>query len=176
MDKIIKQIMDSNKWPSIHIPDNLELLNEIADKSFAHNTFEGMLAATLMYHQLIEAMCVHLLSDCHFFIQLSIYPTTIEFRISPDKMFGYYVKELKTSISFHNKDEFIEKVEKFNSYRINVVHKMKKSNLESLEKELRSIKNLFDEIYKLYFAIQDNFRLDFNAFQKNIFNDYLTKE
>jgi len=111
MDKIIEQIMDSNKWPSIQIPDNLELLNEMADKSFARNTFEDMLAATLMYHQIIEAMCMHLLDDCHFFIQLSVYPAEIEFKVLPDKMFGYYIKELKTSISFPNKDEFIEKVE-----------------------------------------------------------------
>jgi hypothetical protein len=176
MDKIIEQIMDSDKWPSIQIPENLELLNEMADNSFSRNTFESMLAATLMYHQIIEAMCMHLLDDCHFYIQLSVYPSEIEFRVPPDKMFGYYIKELNNSISFPDKDEFIENVETFNSYRIDVVHKMRRSNLESLEAELHSVKNLFDKIYNLYDTIQDNFRVDFHGFKKDVFIDYLTEE
>ena len=95
MDKILSRIMNSDDWPSIQMPENLELLNEIADNSFELTTFEGMLAATLMYHQILEAMCMHILEDCYFYIQLSVYPAEIEFKIPKDKMFGYYINELK---------------------------------------------------------------------------------
>lgn len=103
--------MNSDDWPSIQMPENLELLNEIADNSFKLTTFEGMLAATLMYHQILEAMCMHILEDCYFYIQLSVYPAEIEFKIPKDKMFGYYINELKSSVSFPKKQEFIEKAE-----------------------------------------------------------------
>lgn len=176
MDKIIEKIMDAEKWPSIQLSENLELLNEMADHSFSLNTFEGMLAATLMYHQIIEAMCMHLLEDCHFFIQLSVYPTELEFSVPYDKMLGFYIKELKSSISFSQKEEFIGKVEEFNSYRIDVVHKMRRSNLDMLSIELSVVKKCFDEIYDLYDSIQDDFRVDFHGFKKDVFIDYLEED
>ena len=176
MDKITERIMDSDKWPSIQIPENLELLNEIADNSFVTGTFEGKLAATLMYHQIVEAMCVHILEDCHFEIQLAVYPSEIEFEIPKDKMLGFYIKELKSSLSFPKKKEFIEKIEQLNSYRINVVHKMRRSNLEQISKELQKVKQCFDDIYQLYDEIQDDFRVTFHCYKKDTFIDYLDEE
>ncbi|MEE5993722.1 MAG: hypothetical protein V3G42_10835 [Oscillospiraceae bacterium] len=176
MDKILERIMDSNNWPSIQIPENLELLNEMADNSFNLGTFEGKLSATLMYHQILEAMCMHLLEDCHFLIQLAVYPSEIEFTVPSNKMLGFYVKELKSSVSFLKKKEFIEKVELLNSYRIDAVHKMRRSNLELLSKELQKVKQCFDEIYDLYDEIQDDFRVTFHSYQKDTFIDYLDDE
>ena len=63
MDDLTAQIMDNNKWPSLQLPENLDLLNELADNSFLLGSFEGKLAGTLMYHQILEAMCMHLLDD-----------------------------------------------------------------------------------------------------------------
>lgn len=175
-DKILNRIMDSDNWPVIQMPENLELLNEMADSSFGSKTFEGMLAATLMYHQILEAMCMHILEDCQFYIQLSVYPEEIEFKIPPDKMFGFYMGELKSSVSFPKKKEFIEKAELFNSYRIDVVHKMRRSNLEQLTLELEKIKDCFDAIYELYDEIQDDFRVVFHSLQKDTFVEYLDEE
>ena len=176
MDKITERIMDSDKWPSIQVPENLELLNEIADNSFFTGTFEGELAATLMYHQIIEAMCVHILEDCHFQIQLAVYPSEIEFETPKDKMLGFYIKELKSTISFLKKKEFIEKIEQLNSYRINAVHKMRRSNLEQISQELQKVKQCFDDIYQLYDEIQDDFRIIFHCYKKDVFIDYLDEE
>lgn len=66
MDEVILRIMNDENWPNIELPENLELLNEIADEIFSTQAFSGMLSAVLMYHPLIEAMCLHLLDDCHF--------------------------------------------------------------------------------------------------------------
>ena len=176
MDKIIGRIMNPDNWPSIQMPENLELLNELADNSFGLNTFEGMLAATLMYHQILEAMCMHLLEDCYFYIQLSVYPAEIEFKLPKDKMLGYYISELKSTISFLNKQEFIEKVELFNSYRVGAVHRMRKTNLDTLAVELQKVKGCFDEIFDLYSDIQDDFCVIFHGFKKDTFADYLTDE
>ena len=106
MDCLLEKIMDSDNWPNIEMPDNMDMLNDMADECFNTNTFSGMLSASLMYHQLTEAMCIHLLEDCHFFIQLSVYPTTIDFSIEENKMLGTYISELKKTISFDKKEEF----------------------------------------------------------------------
>lgn len=176
MDKILSRIMNSENWPSIQMPENLDLLNELADKSFGLSTFEGKLAATLMYHQILEAMCMHILEDCYFYIQLSVYPAEIEFKLPKDKMLGYYINELKSSISFPKKQEFIEKIVLFNSYRIEAVHRMRRTNLDILAIELQKVKNCFDEIYDLYDDIQDDFCVIFHSFKKDTFIDYLTDE
>ena len=75
---------------------------------------------------------MHILEDCYFYIQLSVYPAEIEFKLPKDKMFGYYISELKSSVSFLKKQEFIEKAELFNSYRVGAVHRMRRTNLDIL--------------------------------------------
>lgn len=172
MDEILDRIMDSAKWPCIGFANNLELLNELADNYYKENTFSGMLSAVLMYHQIIEAMCYHLLEDCRFQIQLSIYPETIHFPKLDQKMLGVYVEKLKASISFYHKEEYLKKVEQFNQLRNNTVHEMRKNNLDNISERLRNAKPLFDEIYDLYDEIQDNFRVIFHDFKKDVFVDY----
>ena len=39
MDAIVNRIMNNDKWPNIEMPENLELLNEMADDSFSTGTF-----------------------------------------------------------------------------------------------------------------------------------------
>ena len=171
MDKIVNRIMNSDKWPNIELPENLELLNDMADDSFSTGTFLGQLSSILMYHQLVEAMCVHLLEDCHFLIQLSVHPATIQFTTPKNRMLGIYVGELKESVSFHKKDEFLEKVTAFNTIRNEVIHKMRKSNLNTVSECLREAKRLFDDIFELYNEIQDDFRVVFHGFKKDVFGD-----
>lgn len=176
MDEVVTRIMDSDKWPNLELPENLELLNEMADESFATLTFSGMLASVLMYHQLIEAMCLHLLEDCHFRIQLSVYPTTIQFSIPKNRMLGVYVSELKDSVSFYGKEEFLEKVTSFNTIRNEAIHKMRKSNLDQISDSLKKAKQIFDEIFDLYDEIQDDFRVTFHGFKKDNFADECGEE
>lgn len=176
MDEIVTKIMDFDQWPTIPLPDNLELLNEMADQSFATNTFSGMFAATMMYQQIIEAMCLHLIEDCHFQIQLSVYPTTISFKNPSNKMLGFYLDELRSSIDFHKKVQFIEKVENFNAFRNRIVHEMRKSNIDDLSQELTSVKKSFDEIFDLYDEIQDDFRVTFHGFAKDVFIDLVDEK
>ena len=58
MDEIVERILDSDKWPTIEMPENLNFLNELADQSFNEGSFAGRLSALLMYHQIVEAMCI----------------------------------------------------------------------------------------------------------------------
>lgn len=171
MDEIVNRIMNSDNWPNIELPENLELLNDMADDSFSTGTFSGLLSAVLMYHQLVEAMCVHLLENCHFLIQLSVHPATIQFTTPKNKMLGIYVSELKESVSFYKKDEFLEKVTAFNTIRNDAIHKMRKSNLAEVSNNLRNARLLFDEIFTLYDEIQDDFRVTFHSFKKDVFGD-----
>ena len=176
LDEIVEKIMDSEKWPNIELPENLEVLNELADTSFSTGTFSGMLSAVLIYHQLIEARCMHLLEDCYFQIQLSVYPATIHFASPANKMLGVYLNELKNTISFHQKEQFLEKVLVFNSIRNEVVHKMRKNNLDVMSQSLQKAKIIFDEIFTLYDEIQDDFRVVFHSFKKDVFWDEYNEE
>lgn len=176
MDTILNKIMNSDYWPSIIYSENLEIIEEMAKNSFKSGTFEGQFASMLMYHQIIEAMCMHLIDDCHFFIQLSIYPMKIEFELPEKRMLGYYIDELRNSIDFSKKDDFIQRVVGFNSIRNKIVHGMTKESITMLCKELVSIKERFDEIFKLYDDIQDDFRVTFHGFKKDVFIDYLDED
>ena len=176
MDNLTKRIMDADLWPYIDSADNLETLNAIADSVFSSGSLEGLVAATLIYHQIIELMCKHILEDCCFFIELSIYPARINFRIPSDKMFGYYLNELEKSMDFSGKEQFISSVRQFNKIRIDIVHRLCKNNISATMSKISNIKVKFDEIYKQYDAIQDSFRVDFHGFKKDVFIDYLSNE
>lgn len=171
MDDMVSRIMNTDKWPSIELPENLALLNEMADESFSTQTFWGMLSAILMYHQLVEAMCLHLLENCHFLIQLSVHPATIQFSLPKNRMLGVYIDKLRDTVSFCKKEEYLEKVKLFNKIRNDAIHEMRKSNLEQISESLRSAKNIFDKIFNLYVEIQDDFQIIFHGFKKDVFID-----
>jgi hypothetical protein len=118
-------------------------------------------------------MCIHLLEDCHFLIQLALHPSTIQFRINSDRMLGSYIKELKESVDFENKDKFIDNVEEFNKLRNSIVHKMRRTNEAELLPKMREEKKAFERIFELYDGIQDNFRLIFHDYKKDVFIDYV---
>lgn len=170
-NKIVNRIMDSDKWPNLQLSENLELLNELADESFSTQTLSGMLASVLMYHQIIEAMCLHLLENCYFQIQLAVYPAMIDFSIKENKMLGSYVRELESSITFHKKGDFINKVAEFNGIRNDLIHKMRKNNPEVIFEKTKNIQQIFNEIFELYYEIQDDFRVVFHSFKKDVFID-----
>lgn len=176
MEEILDRIMDSEKWPSISFAENVETLNEMADHTFSINTFENKLAAMLMYHQIIECMCVHLLEDCTFFIQLSIYPITIKEIKREKKMLGFYLDELEKNIDFERKNDFINKCREFNNNRNRVVHGLAKNISAEISVLINEIKEKFDAIYFTYDQIQDWFSLCFKDFKKDVFMDCYEEE
>jgi hypothetical protein len=176
MDEILNRIMDSEKWPSISCAENLETLNEMADHSFLNDAFENKLAAMLMYHQIVEGMCIHLLEDCEFFIQLSIHPITIQMRKQENKMLGFYLDELEKNIDFKFKNEFIGKCREFNTNRNRVVHELARIISDETLDKINKTKEKFDAIYYYYDKIQDWFRLIFKDFRKDVFMDYFEEE
>ena len=177
-DNLIRLIKDSNNWPSFERPDFLIELNVLADDALSKNTIEGYLAALLIYHQICEEMVRLLLDDAHFFIQLSIFPSEITFPKKNKAMFGQILDELKSTVSFDGKDNFVKKCDEINALRIEIVHKLtRQSTLESIKSQLEKIRILFDEIYQLFDVAHDTWRVTFKDFRKDIdWDEYLTEK
>jgi len=173
MDKVLERIMDSDNWPCIKNAENLELLNNMADKAFVIASFESKFAGMLIYHQIVESMCLHIIENCNFYVELSLYPMTIQLKPRDGKMLGYYINELENSIDFELKSEFIDKVKIYNQYRNKIVHELTKQNIDDIEKTLNVMKTQFDGIFNLYDNIQDWFRVCFKDFKKDTFVDCL---
>lgn len=121
-------------------------------------------------------MCIHLLEDFTFFVQLSIYPITIKKRIQENKMLGFYLDELEMNIDFEFKKDFIGKCREFNNIRNRVVHGLAKIISDETIDLINNIKEKFDAIYFVYDQIQDWFRLCFHDFRKDVFMDYLEED
>jgi hypothetical protein len=174
---LITTIRDSKKWPSVERPDFTNNLNSIAKTALSKNSVEGYLAALLIFHQLCEEMAGVILKNAQFFIQLSVFPAEIVFPEKKKLMFGQLIEELKSTISFKYKDEFIEKCVELNKHRIDIVHRLiKRSSLADLKAQLLQVKELYDEIYKLFFKIDDRFYVCFKDFEKDKFIDYSLEE
>ncbi|MBC7750625.1 MAG: hypothetical protein H7Z73_02745 [Candidatus Saccharibacteria bacterium] len=170
---LIITIRDSDKWPSFDRPDFLNELDEIANEALPKNTVEGYLASLLIFHQLSEELVRLLLKDAQFLIQLAIFPAEIQFTEKKKLMYGQLIEELKCTISFNDKNEFIEKCLRLNQYRIDIVHRLtRRDSLADLEVQILKVKELYDELFTLFEAIHDNFRLSFKDYKKDVFIDY----
>jgi hypothetical protein len=176
-DDLIRTIKDSNKWPSFDRPDFLIELNVLADDALSKNTIEGCLAALLIYHQICEEMVRLLLDDSHFFIQLSIFPSEITFPKKNKAMFGQNLDELKSTVSFDGKDNFVKKCDELNALRIEIVHKLtRQSTLQGINSQLAKTRVLFDEIYQLFDVAHDTWRVAFKDLRKGIdWDEYQTE-
>lgn len=175
---LIITVRDSDLWPYFERPDFLYELDEVANNALSKNSIEGYLASLLIFHQLCEELIRLLLKESQFFIQLSIFPTEILFPEKKNLMFGQLIEEFKSTISFQNKDKFIDKCMELNKkHRIDIVHRLtKRSSLADLETQLLKVKKLYDEIYELFELIHDDFRVCFKDFKKDIYLDYSTDE
>ncbi|MDP3903153.1 MAG: hypothetical protein Q8Q40_04170 [Methylococcaceae bacterium] len=170
-------VCDSENWPSFERPSFLDELDEVANEALSKNSIEGYLASLLIFHQLSEELIRLLLKDAQFFIQLSVFPAEIVFPEKRKLMFGQLIEELKSTISFEDKDKFIEKCMELNKHRIDIVHRLTtRSSLANLEIQLLKVKELYDAIYELFDDIHDSFRLCFKDFKKDIFLDYSIDE
>jgi hypothetical protein len=174
---LIVTIRDSDKYPYFERPDFLDELDDVANEALSKNTVEGYLASLLIFHQLCEEMVRLLLKDGQFFVQLSVFPAEISFPEKKRLMFGQLIEELKSTISFEGKEDFIEKCMELNRHRTDIVHHLtKRSSLTDLETQLLKVKELYDEVYKLFDDAHDWFRVCFKDFRKDVFIDYKINE
>ena len=166
---VLNKLRDSDNWPAFDRPDFLEKLNDVADDAFTQKTIEGYLAALLIYHQLCEEMMKVLIQCSSFLIQCSVFPHEIKSKRINRLMFGQIINELEKGILDTDTKQFIEKSKKLNSIRIKMVHKLTdKTSLNSIERQIKPAKKLFDELFKLFDDIYDDYRVAFSHYKKNI--------
>lgn len=166
---LIETIKDSKNWASFDRPKFLTELNQLASEACEKKSTEGYLAGLLIYHQLSEELAKLLLKDAQFFIQLSVFPAEICFSEKRRMMFGQLLDELESTVSFHNKSEFINKCRELNKIRIEFVHGLtRKTTLDDIRMSLAKVETLFDEIYAIFEEAHDYFHLCFKDFKKDI--------
>jgi len=122
--EIIAKLSDSEKWPTFDKSDFLTELNIVADEAFERNTVEGYLAAILIYSQITEDMVKLLLECCDFIMQVAVFPMEIQFKRSNKRMFGQILSDLENTLSFENKQKFLDKCKELNEVRNRMVHNL----------------------------------------------------
>jgi hypothetical protein len=109
-----------------------------------------------------------LLKEAQFFIQLSVYPAEIVFREKKKRMFGQVLEELRETISFSRKDEFLVACQKLNTERTALVHRLTRhTSLADIMSRGVEVKTTFDELFRIFEAAHDAFRVDFHSFAKD---------
>lgn len=168
-DDILIKLEDPNKWPGFERPEFLDELNELADSSFEKKTIEGYLASVLIYHQLTEELIRILIESSTFYIQLRVFPQEFQDRKLKNKMFGQLIQELNQSILDEKIHIFVEKAINLNSLRIEIVHRLTTSEtIKKVKKQCEKVQIIFNEIWKLFDEIYDNYRVTYKDFKKDI--------
>lgn len=168
-DDILIKLENPNKWPGFERPEFLDELNELADSSFEKKTIEGYLASVLIYHQLTEELIRILIESSTFYIQLRVFPQEFQDRKLKNKMFGQLIQELNQSILDEKIHIFVEKAINLNSLRIEIVHRLTTSEtIKKVKKQCEKVQIIFNEIWKLFDEIYDNYRVTYKDFKKDI--------
>lgn len=148
----------------------LDQLKDIADESFGKGSVEGYLAAVLIYSQLSEEMLRILIEDNTVFIKFRIYPATIKEKKIKKATLGTLINIYsEETIDIEGKDLFIDKCKNLNETRIKLVHKLtKKTSLNDIKNKSENLRNIFYEIFHLWYEIDDKFRQYYHDLKKEI--------
>lgn len=166
--ELLDKLKHSTKWPAFKNPGHLSILNDMADRAFSQNSFEGYIAAVAIYHQLSADMVELLLDDIHFLTQCSLYPLELRFKKKKTRMFGTLLDELKHNIDFKRKKDFLSQCDQLNEIRITMVHKLtQKVFLGSVSHKAKNAKKVFDQIFILFDETHDFFRACLHDIQKD---------
>jgi hypothetical protein len=176
-EELLDRLKFSGTWPAFENVSHLSILNDMADDVFAKGTFEGYLAAVTIYHQICADMIELLLDDLRFLTQCSMYPFELTFKKRKNPMFGHLLDELDSAIEFHEKTELLKLCRKLNGIRITIVHKLTQQiGLGSVNRQAKSAKNVFDQIFSLFDHAHDHFRACLHDIQKDFLSSELISE
>lgn len=168
-EDILVKLEDPDNWPGFNRPDFVNELIELADNSFEKKTVEGYLASVMIYHQITEEFIRVIIESSTFYIQLSVFPQEFRNRELGEKMFGLIIQELKQSVVDHDTYLLIEKSEMLNKLRIQVVHKLTKTDtILKIKNECVKVHSMFNEIWELFEIIYDRYQVTFKDFRKDI--------
>ena len=161
-EDLLEKIRNANCWPKIRDPLHLSILNNMADKAFSKNSFEGYIAAVAIYHQITSDMIEILIEDIRFLTQCSLYPFEIVFKRRKNPMFGALLDELEHGIDFKQKKTLLSNCNKLNQVRITMVHKLTQQvgGLGLAHQQAKTAKDIFDRIFSLFDETHDYFRAD----------------
>ena len=164
---ISDRIKSSNEWPGYENAEHLDALDELAVEAMQRRSLDGYLAASLIYHQLIEETLRVLIRDSQFLIEVSIQPWKIEFPNESRITFGQVLDHLRRAVRFDQKEEILALSEEVNKIRIEFVHGLtKKTDLSDLEPKAQRIAAIAQRAHGLFEEAHDEFRLYFKDLRK----------
>ena len=120
---------------------------------------EGVMAATLIYTNLVDYLAQHLLENLRKMIAISSYKQfKASFYFDPSESkngqsLGNTIRELGC-FGFADKDDFLKLLTSFNKVRIKVIHELMKLNLNAngsnFDTDLANIKRMAEDILAKY--------------------------
>jgi len=172
--KLEEFIVSEELWPSFRNPESIAELERIALEVYSKGTIEGYISSILIYQQITEEMVWVLLKDCQAMIKISLMgQAEIEFS-DPDKvMFGKLIQDLKDTIKFDNKSDFIAECNALNKIRISIAHGLKRNTCRSqIATFAAQVKKHFESIDALYNKSHGYFCDYFEREKNNIIFEY----
>jgi hypothetical protein len=162
-DKMEKLVVSNELWPSLRNPEFIGELESIAEDAFSNSTIEGYLSSVLIFQQIAEEMTRVLLKSSQMLIKIGLWGTAeINFAKQDSTMFGRLMDELKKTIAFDEKGDFIEECNKLNEIRIRLVHGLaKSSNLSHIDELAQKAQHHFSLLKSIYYTAHGKFILLF---------------
>lgn len=165
--------METADWPNFDKADFLAELEIMAGIMFERHTTEGYLASLLIYQQLIEEMLKLLVKYSNLVVQCSVFPQEINFTERRNgMMLGQVIGMLESGLMDDDIRKLIKISKDFATLRNRLVHRITlKTGEADIRKQARQGKKYHDQIFTLFDAILDNYRLTLKEYHKN-YEDY----
>lgn len=182
--KLIEQITDPKLWPDFKNDKRLEELEKLSEDAFSRETFDGYLSYVLITHQICEDLIRLLITESRFTLYLYLVPDDFDYKFSKkddnsdldNLMFGQLLDKLDHSLEFDNKEHFIEKCRELNQTRKSFVHELTKIDLDKIAERAKNYSDKYKDLIKLFYDIDDNFRLFFKDHRKDDSWDMMLSE
>jgi len=161
---LLKRI-ERTDWPEFQRNGFLYELHELANEMHSQKSVAGYLASFLIYQQLCEEIVRLLIGCSDLFLQCQVFPQEFKPKKLDSKTFGQLIVELENGVCDKQTYDLIKKCKELNALRIRMVHRITlKTSVRDIERQAKSAKRIYDQIYKLFDKVRDQYNVTFGKY------------
>lgn len=135
--------------------DGLKFLDDVKDIEYSeHDTVHTKIGNVLVMHQCIEVYLMRVAELMDLYANLKLYPDKIDLKLDERKNPGFNdrIRNLKSGVSFHEREKFLTLCADFNASRNIMAHKIFNRDESDVSTECSKAHELYQKIRGILFS------------------------
>jgi hypothetical protein len=150
--RLAERLQNDTSWTSTDMTGGFIAMAYNIEHEVSFGSVASKIAVIFVHHQILHELLIDQIKLSILYVQAKVWPVAYEpvFDRGKDRTTGWYIEYFKdNNIKFAFKDEFVAKLERLNTLRNKVAHKLKDKNETIISASYDEFEALFDEASSL---------------------------